>query len=124
MFVCEETSSYLTLEVRLNTPLCRSAVAAPFYYTFDRENNRKIRIQLDPNHVRFSFSLSEGTKRRLETEEERLVVCEILMRFREDALLRWPDDPLRVQIDAGVFYLSSHPDPDKDGKVLVTVDRD
>lgn len=107
-----------------NTPLLRSVIERPFYYKFLKEENRKVRLYLDPFHPRFSFSLSQEVKRHLQTEEERLVVCEILMRFREDALDCWPSDPLKVTIDAGTFYLSDHPHPEKSGKVRVVMLRD
>lgn len=106
------------------TPMLRAKVERPFYYHFDKANNRKVRLYIDPYHPRFSFSLSNEVKRHLSTEEERLVVCEILMRFREDALDHWGDDPLKVTIDAGTFYLSDHPDPEKSGKVRVVMLRE
>lgn len=106
----------------MNTPLLKSKVQRPFYYKFVKEENRKVRLYIDPEHPRFSFSLSDKVKRKLDTEEERLMLCEALLRFREDALAHWPDEPLRVQVTAGVFYLSDHPNPEKSGKVRVTLE--
>ena len=68
--------------------------------------------------IRDCFSLSTGIKKRF-NERARKCLCWDLSLYFDEALDRWPDDPLVVELLGHTFLLSNNPLPRKRGKVLV-----
>lgn len=70
----------------------------------------------DCSHPRFSFSISGDLKKRLNASE-RFYLCDRLSPYFCDALDRWPDNPLIVEVGGVGYRLSDN--PGNPGKVLL-----
>lgn len=81
-----------------------------------RREGRIIRVLIEPNHPRFSASLSNRVKAEL-TEEGRYKLCELLMGRFGEALDREPDNPIEVTIGEDTYAL--HRDPMEPSKVRI-----
>ena len=79
-------------------------------------------VEIEPNHPRFSMSMDEAIKRRLDTEE-RFLLADRLSAYFEDALSKWADEPIRYEDPAlGLAFLLSD-NPHAPGNMLVRLAR-
>ena len=68
--------------------------------------------------MRKQFSLSSGVKALL-TPEGREILCRVLLPHVNEALSRWPDNPLRVRVGEDHYLL--YESLETPGKVRVSV---
>lgn len=83
-------------------------------------DGRQIWLEIPPDHPRFAMSFAKEVKEPLD-EESRYVLAEKLAEHVTEALRRWADDPVPVNVvDFGrVYGMAEH--PHRPGRVLVTL---
>lgn len=92
-----------------------------FYVRRGPSRTRKVKVLVDPNHIRFRFSIHDQIKRDLE-EEHRYALAEALGRHFDKALTCTADNPMEVTVKGDLFRGKVYRlcrNPNKPEKVLV-----
>jgi len=85
-------------------------------------DGRPIWLMIEPHHPRFSMSLADGVKSRLD-EEGRFLLCEDLQGHVNEALSHWADEPITVHVPRFDMHVCMSDNPEDPGKVLVRLAR-
>jgi hypothetical protein len=85
-------------------------------------NEHGEQTDLPRTHPRFSFSLHRKVKAELSISD-RIELCEDLAPYLAEALTRYPDNPLTVEVWDMILELCEHAHPDKSGRVMVNFPR-
>lgn len=83
---------------------------------------KMISVMIEPHHPRFSMTLDQEIKRRL-NQEGRFELCEKLVDYVNEALAHWADEPVPVYVPRFDMHVLLSDNPAKAGKMLVRLAR-